>query len=321
MTVGAVQSNRSTKGASLPVTVLAGLALASIVELLVLRTFTRTAIHIPAFAFLAEPYRVIAFTGRFAYFLSVALLVVTLPGLVWALWRTGYATLRIAVVALAAFTAIAGAAAFTSEGTIPLDFVTVSAVLVLAGAVAGLQHRGTALVAVLFAAAFALGGAHTILQSMTGNGDGSIDGRALLSASEVVGVGFAVASPLAVGTGLDRKSVVLAMLVGCVTFAAFLGSGGSTVRILLLWNEGLSGTLPSVAYALAAGGLAATFSALLRTGRHLEAISFALLVSGGFGLHNTYQSGLVLAGFATLLLTAGPRDAGEQELSPAPIEN
>lgn len=321
MTAGAVQSTRSVRRASLPVTVLAGLALASLVELLVLRTFTRTAIHIPAFAFLAEPYRVIAFSGRFAYFLSVVLLVVALPGLLWALWRTGYATLRIAAVALAAFTAVSGAAAFTSEGTMPLDLVTVSAVLVLAGAVAGLQRRGTALVTVLFAAAFALGGAHTLLQLMAQNGDGSIDGRALLSVSEVVGVSFAVASPLVVGTRLDRKSILLAALVGGVTFAIFLGSGGSTVRIILLWNEGLSGTLPSAAYALAAGALAATFSALLRTGKSLEAISIALLVSGGLGLHNTYQSALVLAGFATLLLAARQGDREEAELLPALTEN
>ncbi len=320
MTLGVLQSGRSVERASLPVTVLAGLALASVVELLVLRTFTRTAIHIPAFAFLAEPYRVIAFMGRFAYFLSVALLLAALPGLMWALWRTRFGSSRAAVVALAAFAVFAGAAAFSSAGTMPLDVVTVSAVLVLAGAVAGLQRRGTAVVAALFAAAFALAGAHTLLQLMAQNGDGAIDGRVLLRVSELAGVAFAVASPLAVGTKLDRRSVLLAVLVGCATFAAFLGSSGSTVRILLLWNEGLSGTLPSAAYALAAGALTATFSALFRAGKSLEAIALALLVSGGLGLHNTYQSGLVLAGLATLLLAAWPLESEQPRAGQVPLE-
>lgn len=90
--------------------------------------------------------------------------------------------------------------------------------------------------------------------------------------------------------------------MAAVVFAAFLGNGGATARFLLLWNEGLSGALPSVAYAGASGCLAATLVALVKARNGLAAAGPVLLVTGGIGLHSTYQSGLVITGMALLAM-------------------
>ncbi len=60
--------------------------------------------------------------------------------------------------------------------------------------------------------------------------------------------------------------------------------------------------LPSVAYAGAAGCLAATLAALARARNGLAVAGLVLLVTGGIGLHSTYQSGLVITGMALLAM-------------------
>ena len=68
-----------------------GLAVASAIELAILRTFTRTAIHIPALNSLQEPYAVVSRGGRYAYFVAIALMVPALAMLgrecKWRGWR------------------------------------------------------------------------------------------------------------------------------------------------------------------------------------------------------------------------------------------
>lgn len=54
------------------------LAVSVLVELLLLRTATRTLIHIPGIAGFESPVRAIAEVGRFAYYLAVVSLVATL---------------------------------------------------------------------------------------------------------------------------------------------------------------------------------------------------------------------------------------------------
>ena len=82
---------------------------------------------------------------------------------------------------------------------------------------------------------------------------------------------------------------------------------GPIAKILLLWNVGLAGYLPSVLYGIAAGAVVYTIVVLRATGRRTSAIGLALLFMGGIGLHSTYQTGLVLAGLA-LLGAADPSD-------------
>jgi hypothetical protein len=295
------------RAASHPSLVVGALAAVAVFELAVLRTFSRTAIHIPALHQMAKPYEYISFAGRFAYFLAVVLLIVALQWLIRTCWGAKTPTARAGAVVAGGFAAVAGAGALGVAGNLAVDAATVAAVVLLAGAVGGLSHRGAALVAGLFACAFAFDGAHTVFQALAQEGGGSIRSSWLLTAGEVSGVGFAVASPLMVEGRIGRRTWVLAAGVGIITFAAFVGAGGSTSRILLLWNEGLSGTMPSLAYGVAAAGLTASVVGLWRSGQTAAAAALVLLVAGGIGLHNTYQSGLVIAGLATLLV-AGAED-------------
>lgn len=289
-------------GASALRYVVGGLALAALVELSILRTFTRTAIHIPALEELSGPYTVLAGLGRYAYYLSVVLLIAALPLLASALWRRRSVTGAVGAAAILAFAAIAAAAALGAVPEHLADAATLAVVVALAGVAAGRQHARGAFALLLFGAAFALNAVYTTLQAAAQAGLGTIDGQDLLTAAEVGGVAFALASPLLAPSACSRRTALTSATVALVVFGTLLGAGGPTTRILLLWNEGLSGTLPSVVYALAAGALVFTVLHLLGTRRFMALIGLLLVLAGGVGLHNTYQSRLVVVGLAVLAL-------------------
>jgi len=282
----------------------AGLALASLVELLILRTFTRTAVHIPGLEALQEPYEALALTGRYAYFVSLTLLLLALPVLAWRLWLSQGAAGRIGAAAVAFFAAGAAFAAFESTERLVVDAMTTTAVVTLAMSAGWMLARGAVVPVLLFAAAFALSAGHTITQGMAQAGLGTTSADGLLRAGELAGVAFAVSTPWLVGRVPSRGAVVAGVAVAVLTLGFFLGNG-STSRILLLWNEGLSGTLPSVFYAAAAGALAMTVTETLRTRDVAVTVGLLLLTTGGIGLHNTYQTGLVTTGLAVLAVAAG----------------
>jgi hypothetical protein len=328
----AAQQLASTRGESaLPPGIVlgaVGLAAASAVELLILRTFTRTAIHIPGITALREPYEALSFGGRYAYFVAVALLVFALPASAVALWRCGPVQRGMAA-AIGTFALMSGLAAAAASGRLALDAATAGAVAVVAVGLAAVSRRWeTAIPVGLFAAAFILSSAHTLGQSAAQEGVLTLRTDGALTAAEVVGVAFALCTPLLARGLLDRAALVAGAGTGLVVFAAFLGNGGATARFLLLWNEGLSGALPSIAYAAAAGCLAATLVAFIRARDGLAAAGVALLVTGGIGLHSTYQSGLVITGMALLALALpaaarGRSTAGEAKprgLVPAPAD-
>lgn len=287
----------------------AGLAAASAVELLILRTFTRTAIHIPGITALREPYEVLSFGGRYAYFAAVTLLLLAVPAVAWTLWSRGGPVHRGMAVAMGVFAAMSGLAAMELTGRLALDTATTGTVAVLAIGGSVLSRRGAGVPIGLFAVAFALSAAHTLGQSAAQEGVVTLRTDGALTMAEVVGVAFALAVPLFARGAIDRASAAAGVAVAAVVFAAFLGNGGATARFLLLWNEGLSGVLPSVAYAAAAGCLAATLVAFARVRNGLAAAGLVLLVTGGIGLHSTYQSGLVITGMA-LLAVGLPHTAG-----------
>lgn len=281
----------------------AGLAVASAIELLILRTFTRTAIHIPGITALREPYEVLSFGGRYAYFVAVTLLMFAVPAAAWTLWSRGGPVRRGMAVAMGIFATMSGLAAMEIAGRLALDTATAGTVAVLAVGTASLARRWIAVVPIgLFAGAFVLSGAHTLGQSAAQEGVLTLRTDAALTAAEVVGVAFALSVPLLARGVVDRVSVASGAVVAAVVFAAFLGNGGATARFLLLWNEGLSGVLPSAVYAGAAGCLAATLAAFARARNGLATAGLVLLVTGGIGLHSTYQSGLVIAGMALLAM-------------------
>jgi len=286
------------------------LALASAIELLILRTFTRTAIHIPGLEDFATPYRALAFGARYAYFVAVVLLGSLLPLAALALWRTGSWPARALGVGVGVF-GLAAASALAGANGVAVDAVTVSAVVLAAAAAASTGGRRVVPALGCFGAAFALSGSYSLIQGSAIEIPAPQQQR-LLFAVEVFGVAAALMLPLIVRARPPSPSVYAAAGAAVVTFGMFLSDGGATARILLLWNEGLTGALPAVVYAAAGGAVAGTVVALLSRRDFPRAAAATLLVTGGIGLHSTYQSGLVLIALAVLVLDAmGAREAAQ----------
>lgn len=264
-------------------------ALAGVVELCILRLFTRTAVHIPGLSAIAGPYAAVAAVGRFAYYLAAVLLVLTLLVLVlelahWRRWSLVLAAASLALFLVAAVIARAGL--LEAPG---LDLIAAAAVACVA--VAAVLDRSRAGIAwraglALFATAYLLAATTTTL-----------------AVGEFAFVLWCVVTPMAFAARVDRVATLAGAALAVATFAA-LRAAESTVKVLLLWNVGVAGYLPDWSYALAFGALAMTIVAALRSGRPTLAASLALLVAGGIGLHSTYQTGLVLAGLGVLTLSA-----------------
>ncbi|MBA4181652.1 MAG: hypothetical protein C0506_13770 [Anaerolinea sp.] len=299
-----------------PLTV--ALAVAAAVELLILRTFTRTAIHIPAVEVMQGPYDVLAFLGRYAYFVSVALLMLALPALGLSLFAGVRHGQRLAAIPVAVFVLVAGAAAFGLAGRLTLDLLTLFSVVTLAGLAVGRWRLAGLMPFGMLALAFLASGGYTVLQSTNRVGGADVNASWLLSVGELSGVLFALSLPLLARRNTDRVSSAAGLAAAVVAFGMLVAGGGATSRILLLWNAGLSGTLPGIVYAVAAGSLAFTFVALVRARQTVPAMAVALLVAGGLGLHNTYQTGLVVAGLAALCLADKPRPPATNPLVERP---
>lgn len=283
------------------------LGAAAAIELLVLRSFTRTAIHIPALEELAGPYRVVTWFGRFDYYVAVVLLVMALPVAAVALGRVSPRAGVAAGGAVGLFAASAVLARFGAAGDTMTGWLAVASVAAMTLVVAmRAPQRGAALG--VYALAFVLAGTSAYAEMRhAGN---------LLWSAEVLAVAAGLAVPLAFGLAYSRAVVVAGVTAGLLIFAMLVGSGPTT-RILLLWNEGMTGALPAVAYGAAAAGVAATVVSLYRRGELLAAAGLLLAVMGGIGLHNTYQTGLAVAGLAVLAV-AGPGRSPVPAAAPSP---
>lgn len=303
----------TTASAVSDTTLLVGaLAVASLIELTILRTFTRTAIHIPAMNALQRPYEWLSTAGEYAYFVSVALLVPALAVLAFRLLGQEALARWPAMLGIAMFAVPGGLAAADAIGRVALDSATVGAVVVLSAAVASSRHNPRiALPAASFGVAYALSGLYTVASSPA-TGGVLPQSAWLLDGAELAGVVFALSSPFFLASRGDRVSRWVGIGVGGAALLMFVGSG-STSRFLLLWNVGLSGILPGVVYGVAAGALAFVIAGLLRSQDRLAAVGLLLLVSGGIGLHNTYQSGLIVAGLAAMALALGVPAAARPE--------
>lgn len=305
---------RVTKGPALPdlQVVVAALAVTSAAELAILRTFTRTAIHIPAVKALRGPYTAVSMSGEYAYFVTLALLLPALALVAWTLARSKEPGRLVAIYGLVIFSAAFVLAAADPESEVA-DVATVMSVSTIAGAFAMNGLRRYAVVPISsFAVAFLAGGAYTILPALQTHGLEVGQQSWMLSGMELTGLSFAISAPLVVGHRPVGAAKWIAVATFILVLAAFLG-GGSSSRFLLLWNVGLTGTLPAVAYAGAAAGLAAALTGLVNDGRLLTAAGLALLVTGGIGLHSTYQSALVVVGLAAICCAA-PAKARHLEL-------
>lgn len=287
--------------------VVLGLGLAAALELLILRTLTRTAIHIPAMDALATPYEAVSFAGRYAYYVAAVLLMVALPLAAIHLWSAGDLAARGAACGIVLFLVMAGAA--RAIGGTGADYLTIAALGAVAAGSAWRLDRRPALGVMTFAAATLALAGHSLLQSSVDAA--SFDAGGLLYVGEFTAVAFALSAPWTMRAMPGRMALLLGAAAGGMTFATLVSSP-STTKVLLLWNEGLSGGYPALLYAAAAGALVATAAGLAARGQWVTAVAFGLLVFGGFGLHNTYQTGLAVAGLATLAAVLGPaRTAAE----------
>lgn len=279
------------------------LALVAVIELTVLRIGTRTVIHIPGIEAFETPYRGISTLGRTAYFVAVVLLLAMLVAAVASLVsaRAVGAAVAVAGVCVAAIAARAGLVGGEVVAMVTVVCIAVSSAR-LVRHTAGLARLEMA----LLGAAPVVALSTMVIVEVPGVGSGFE--RVGLTAGEGLAIVAAMLSPLLVSGHKPRRSAwVAAGVAGSVVLAMILGAG-STTKILMLWNFGLSGYFPGPLYALAAAAVAYTIAVLFAEGRRGTAVGLGLLLVGGIGLHSTYQTGLVVAGFALLDL-AGTSDA------------
>lgn len=274
-------------------TVLAGAA-----ELVLLRLFTRTAVHVPGLSAFATPYTILAGIGRFAYYAAALLLVVTLVVLLWEAVR---GRTRTGIAIAASLLLFLGASALARAGLAPdgaLDILTVGAIAIVA--ISGIVARGPGNAdmprgasVTLFAGAFLAASLYGIAQ-----GGGSAPAW-LLPISELLFLVWCLGAVLLTPRRIDRIAAVCGIAVAAFVFGA-LAASEATVEVLLLWNVGVAGLFPAWSHALAFGALAYALVAVLRAGRSHVGMALALLVIGGVGLHSTYHTGMVLLGLALL---------------------
>jgi hypothetical protein len=273
-------------GAGLAIWLASMAAVAGLTELLLLRIATRTAIHIPGIDRLAIVYRIVADGGRLAYYLAVVMLAFGLVAAAIELYRRGHPAAATAVGLVVA----AGAAG--RLGWLPADLLDALVIVLIVGLAIGVARPLPylrRLPVLLYATAFTIAG---LLSPV---------GADVRLASEVAAAGAMVVVAGLAMKGADRASIVAGGAVAAVALVALVASP-STARILLLWNTGLAGSLPSVVYAVGCGGVVVAVMRLWRTGRLGPAVGLCLVVVAGIGLHSTYQSALAVLGLAVLTL-------------------
>jgi len=266
-----------------------------VAELVLLRTGTRTLIHIPGLGQFETPIRVLAEVGRFAYYLAVVSLVATLAILAYQGLRTRTRRHKASSIGALVFLGLAGAGRL---GVLSAPIVAWCSLAVLV-VVTTAAWRGLPTLPIgLFVFGSVAASWAVLGQGALGNLTGrQVDG--LILTAEISLILAAVTAPLLL-EGPPHRLAVLAGLAAAVLSAGAFMAGASTLSILVLWNLGVPGWLPGIAYALALGSLVATLLSALASGRRLTAIGLVLLVAGGIGTISTYQTGLVLT--AVLLL-------------------
>ncbi|MCA9821685.1 MAG: hypothetical protein KC470_03700 [Dehalococcoidia bacterium] len=270
------------------------LAAAAVAELLLLRTFSRTAMHIPDVESLQFVYSAGTDLGRFAYFVAIAALVLA-PGMaLWLTWSRRDPVRALLVVGVVAYLAavILTPLHVVPDG-IPIAFSFGAVFLVAVGTV--VRDLRFAAIAGLVVLAFGATSLWNFAQTMA-----PTDGTWFGLTAELATIAFAAAVPFAFRAQFDRVSLAVGVLVTLVVIGYFSGNP-STSGILLLWSGGLGGVLPGTVYAVAIGGLGATVAALSRSGRGVQAAVLLLFICSGTTLQNTYQTGLLVS---ALLLIA-----------------
>lgn len=270
------------------------------IEFLFLRTGTRTLIHIPGLDQFETPIGLLAEIGRLAYYLAIVLVIVSLGYLLARKARSSRRADVVSSALVAAFLVMAVLARLEVVSSIVSGW---SSMVVLVGLTVALWTDVRWIPVGLFIGASIAAGWSVLGQGQGGGLSGSsVDG--LIVFAEVMLLLAALTSPLLMRRRLTRSSVIVGAVVALVTAGAF-AAGGSTVSILVLWNVGVPGWLPGIAYALGLGALSAAVWLGLSGGARLSAIGLVLLLVGGVGVISTYQTGLVVA--ALLILSEADR--------------
>ncbi|MCB1246228.1 MAG: hypothetical protein KDB69_03065 [Acidimicrobiia bacterium] len=272
---------------------------ALLVELVVLRLVTRTAIHVPGLGAVEPGIRLISEIGRIAFYAAAVLLPVLIVAMAINAWLAARWSLVIVLAGLVGVVVVAPTG-WLAESVV--DVVTVGAVL--AAPLFGIRSADRPFVSFvpssLFAVAFAVAAIPTVVSKVRPGATLPVVG--LLAAAEVLAIVAAMSTLLCVRGRPRRRSVIVAGIAS-VTISAMLAYQPSTVEVLMLWNFGLAGYLHPIAYGLAgaACALAACESILRRTPAVALGISF--VVAGGVGLHSTLQSAAFVVG---VLILADP---------------
>jgi len=285
------------------------------VELVVLRIFTRTIIHIPGASGLSPVLSVTADVGRFAYYLSCVLLIVTIALLLVTSVTAASTRAMVGAAAIATFATAAIGARVGAVGHDTAGVAALAAAVALGLVATGTLERRSRIPVVAFSGAFAL----AAFDELIGEGFATAGGgTGLRLVAEVLAVVAAVTSPLLLRVRPDRRSIGIGLIAG-VALVAMLTANSWTITILMLWNFGLAGTLPWVLYGAAFGALSCTFVSLIRDGDRERAVALALLFAGGIGLHSTYQTGLVIAGLALLGSAAARLGSHPEQMTVAEV--
>lgn len=277
------------------------LGAAVLLELVLLRTGTRTLVHIPGLGRFEVPIGMLSEVGRFAFYLSLVLVVATLTYIGWSCWETRTRSGRFLGSIALTFLVVAGLGRL---GMVPDSAVAWLALFSMIGALVVTWDGPRSLPVAAFVAASAFATWAVLGQGVGGGLSGRVVDISTVVAEALL-VLAGVTAPLLV-MGRVSRAALIAGLVAVGLVSAGLSVGGSTLAILTLWNLGVPGWLAPMAYGLALGGLVVTTWSAIEHRMTTVAVAMVLLVAGGVGPMSTYQTALALT--AVILLGIARRD-------------
>jgi hypothetical protein len=265
------------------------LGIVVVAELVLLRTGTRTLIHIPGLDNFETSIGLVSEVGRFAYYLAVVLVLVVLGYICYAGWsartRTGLAVASLVAVFLVA-------ALLGRVGVIPVPAVGWVSLAVLLGLLLAAGGGARSVPAVFFVSAWVFASWSVLGQELGGGISGRAVDVATVAAEGLLLLALA-SSPLVV----SRRIRIAAIVAGSAVFVlatAGLQAGGATLSILTLWNLGVPGWFPPLTYGLAFGGLTVALWSSLAARNAVTACGLVLMVGSGVGPISTYQTSLAV---------------------------
>ena len=291
------------------------LTIGAVIELVVLRTATRTLINIPGTERFDTPISVVAEIGRLAYYVAAVSLVAVMVMLAVGALRSRSPRRITQGAAVLAFLVVAGAG---RREAVPWTAVGWSgmAIMILV-TVLGLRGARSVPVGLFMVASVAAGWSVVAQAGADGLTGSRVDILVWVAEASLVLAGLT--APLL----LDRPPGTAGLIFGALTavfVAGSLAGGASTISILVLWNVGVPGWMPGLAYALAAGALATTLWSAAARGEWPVFVGAMLLAAGGVGMISTYQTGLVIVGILVLGETGEQRSMGVEAVTSKPAD-